>query len=144
MDADRSTGEEALKQAVGSIEKDNYDIVIGSRYVRGAKIKRTFNRRVISFLFNNFVRLYFNSKIKDHECGFKFFKAEILKDLVKEMGINYERKMFWDSEMLIRAQKKKLKILEIPVAWVEGPKSALTFKKELPMIKYALKLRFRL
>src|SRR3989344_5304017 len=114
------------------------------RYSKGAKIKRKLDRRIISFLFNLSVRIYFNSKIRDHECGFKFFKAKILKDLVKEMGINYERKMFWDSEMLVRAQRNKLKILEIPVAWVEGPKSALTFKKELPMIKYALKLRFRL
>ena len=143
MDADRSTGEEALDLAIKAIE-NNYDIVIGRRYVKGAKIKRKLDRRIISFLFNLSVRIYFNSKIRDHECGFKFFKAKILKDLVKEMGINYERKMFWDSEMLVRAQRNKLKILEIPVAWVEGPKSALTFKKELPMIKYALKLRFRL
>ncbi len=143
MDADRSTGEEALKLAVNNIE-NNYDIAIGSRYVKGAKIKRTINRFLISKLFNMFIKLYFNSKIKDHECGFKFFKGGILKELVKEMGINYERKMFWDSEMLVRAQRKKLKILEVPVTWVEGQKTALTFKKELPMIRYALKLRFRL
>jgi len=144
MDADRSTGEEALDSAIKAIEKNNYDIVIGSRYVKGSKIKRKIDRRIISFIFNNFVRLYFSSKIKDHECGFKFFKASLLKELVNEMGVNNERKMFWDSEMLIRAQRKNLKILEVSVVWVEGPKSALSFRKELPMIKYMLKLKYRL
>ena len=143
VDADRSTGEMALNLALNPLSND-YDIVIGSRYIKGSKIKRKLDRRIISFLFNKFVKFYFNSKIKDHECGFKFFKGKILKELVNEMGINFQRKMFWDSEMLVRAQRKKLRILEIPVTWVEGPKSALSFKKELPMIKYALKLKFKL
>ena len=142
IDADRSTGEEALDYAIEKMK--DYDIVIGSRYVKGSKIKRKLDRRIISFLFNKFVRIYFRSKIRDHECGFKLFKAKVLKELVNEMGINHERKMFWDSEMLIRAQRKGFHILEIPVRWIEGPKSALGFKKELPMIKYILKLRFRL
>ena len=144
MDVDRSTGEEALRLAVDSLKENKYDIVIGSRYVAGSKIKRKADRLIISKLFNTFVRIYYNSKIKDHECGFKFFKAEILKDLVNEMGINYKRKMFWDSEMLIRAQKKKLRIREIPINWIEGTKSALSFKKELPMLKYMIELKFRL
>lgn len=143
MDADRSTDEDALDLIIKPLE-ENFDIVIGSRYVKGAIIKRTIKRRTISFFFNLFVKFYFNSKINDHECGFKFFKANVLKALVKDMGINNERKMFWDSEMLVRAQRKNYKILEIPVTWFEGPKSALSFKKELPMLKYMLKLRARL
>ncbi len=143
MDADRSTGLEALQGAVNAISKKKYDIVIGSRYVPGARIKRKPDRLFISKCFNAFVRLYFGSKIRDHECGFKFFRGRVLKELVKEMGINQQRKMFWDSEMLVRAQRKRLKVLEVPVSWVEGPKSALSFKKELPMVAYMVKLRFR-
>src|SRR3989344_900187 len=135
MDADRSTGEDAIKNAVNSIKK-GYDIVIGSRYVKGSKIKRKSDRLFISKIFNAFVRFFYGSKINDHECGFKFFKADVLKVLVKDMGINYQRKMFWDSEMLIRAQRKNFSILEVPVFWVEGPKSSLSFSKELPMIWY--------
>ncbi len=143
LDADRSTNEIALSSAVGAIE-NGYDIVIGSRYVHGAKIKRKIDRLFISKIFNTFVRVYFKSKIKDHECGFKFFRGLVLKKLVGIMGVNNNRKMFWDSEMLIRAQRMNLKILEIPVSWIEGPKSALSFKKELPMIKYIIKLKSRL
>ena len=141
MDADRSTGEDYLDHAVSSIK--DFDIVIGSRYVSGSDIKRKIDRLFISKCFNFFVRTFYGSRINDHECGFKFFKAKVLKELVKDMGINFERKMFWDSELLIRAQRKNFRILEVPVFWVEGAKSALSFKKELPMVLYMLKFRFR-
>lgn len=98
-------------------------------------------RKVISFCFNNCIRLFFGSKIRDHECGFKIFKTSSLKKIVEKTGIdNKDRKMFWDSEMWIYAQDLKLKVLEIPITWTEGKKSALRFKTELSMIKYALKL----
>lgn len=142
-DADRSTGEEAFYKAITALNQ-GYDIVIGSRYVKGSRIRRKAGRRIISLFFNLFMRFYFGSRIKDHECGFKFFRHEVLKDLVHEMGWSLERRMFWDTEMLIRAQKKKYRIKEVPVYWVEGPKSALSFWRERSMIPYIFKLRFRL
>lgn len=117
-----------------------YDVVTGCRYAPSSKIKRTKIRRLISFLFNSSLRLAFGSKIRDHECGFKMFKREKLQELLKYTGVgNKQRKMFWDSEMWMYAQKLNMKILEIPIEWSEGEKTALSFKKELPMLWYAFK-----
>jgi len=145
MDVDLSTDLKHLKELIESVKRD-YDIATGSRHVEGASINRKLSRRIISSSFKYFVKFYFNSKINDHECGFKAFKREIILKLVNEMGYDseFKRKMFWDAEMLIRAQKKGCRIKEIPVQWAAGEKSALRFFRELSMIPYLLSLRFRL
>ncbi len=143
MDADLSTDMSAIPQLFKTI-KQGYDIAIGSRYIKGSRLSRTPYRFIVSKIFNLFLRIYFSSKINDHECGFKLFKANIIKDLIKDMGWNLQRRAFWDSEMLIRAQRKKYKIREIPVIWREGPKSYISIKKEKSMATYILFLKFRL
>jgi len=90
------------------------------------------------------LNIYFFSRVRDHECGFKLFKYEVIRDLIKDMGWNLQRRAFWDSEMLIRAQQKGYRIKEVPVIWVEGPKSYISIKKEKSMIIYILRLKFRL
>jgi len=143
MDADLSTDIATIPQLLNEINKD-YDIVIGSRYVKGSKLKRIPYRYIVSKLFNLFLKFYFGSKIKDHECGFKLFKAKIIKEIIREMGWNLQRRAFWDSEMLIRAQQKNYSIKEVPVIWVEGPKSYISIKKEKSMIPYIFMLKIKL
>lgn len=143
MDADLSTNMNSIPQLIKEIKR-GYDIVIGSRYQKGAKLKRTPYRFIVSKLFNTFLNMYFSSRIRDHECGFKLFRYEIIQDLVQDMGWDLRRRAFWDSEMLIRAQIKNYRIKEIPVSWVEGPKSYISIKKEKSMILYILFLKFRL
>ncbi|TFG13421.1 MAG: glycosyltransferase [Promethearchaeota archaeon] len=143
MDADLSTDMKSLPEVIQQA-KNGYDIVIGSRYQKGATLSRTPYRFIVSRIFNLFLNLYFGSTIKDHECGFKLFKYEVIKDLIDDMGWNLERRAFWDSEMLIRAQSKGYRIKEVPVSWVEGPKSYISIKKEKSMIFYILNLKFRL
>jgi glycosyltransferase involved in cell wall biosynthesis len=143
MDADLSTEMSSLPQLIRYVNL-GFDIVIGSRYQKGAKLNRTPYRFFVSKIFNTFLNIYFGSQIKDHECGFKLFRYEIIKDLVADLGWNLERRAFWDSEMLIRAQQKGYRIKEVPVTWVEGPKSYISIKKEKSMIRYILLLKFRL
>ncbi len=143
MDADLSTNIAALPHLFKAIN-DGYDIAIGSRYVKGSKLSRTPYRFIVSKIFNLFLKIYFGSKVNDHECGFKLFKASVIKELIVDLGWNLKRRAFWDSEMLIRAQRKKYKIKEIPVIWVEGPKSYISVKKERTMVPYILSLKFRL
>lgn len=143
MDADLSTDMSSLPQLIAEVKR-GYDIVIGSRYQKGAKLNRTPYRFIVSKIFNIFLNLYFGSLVKDHECGFKLFKYEIIRDLVKEMDWNLQRRAFWDSEMLIRAQGEGYRIKEVPVIWREGPKSYISIKKEKSMVGYILLLKFRL
>ena len=143
MDADLSTDMSSLPQLITEM-KNGFDIVVGSRYQKGAKLNRIPYRFIISKIFNTFLNLYFGSRVRDHECGFKLFKARVIKDLITDLGWNLDRRAFWDSEMLIRAQKKKYSIKEIPVTWREGPKSYISVRKERSMVPYIIALKFRL
>ena len=64
LDMDLATNLRYLPRLIKQVEKKGYDIATGSRYVKGSKIKRTLTRRVISELYNRFIRIYFGSKGK--------------------------------------------------------------------------------
>lgn len=116
----------------------NYDIVIGSRYVIGSKIKRKPLRFILSILYNTGVRFIFRTNIHDHMCGFKAFKRDVILKLVEEMGYDRSltRGVFWDTELLVRATRHGYKIKEIPIWWRERNKTALYFKREVKAINY--------
>ncbi len=142
MDADLSTDLKHVHELVHSIS-NGQDIVIGSRHIKNAIVHRNLSRRVVSFLFNKFVRLYFKSNIYDHECGFKIFKKKVIFNLLNELKYDFKlkRKMLWDTELLLRAQKNNYLISEIPILWIAGKKSALRFFSETSMISYLLNLK---
>jgi len=140
IDVDLSADLKHLRELIENIGK--YDISIGSRYM-GIRAKRTFFRRSISIIYNFSQKVLFNSKIQDHQCGFKAFKKDVILDLIKDAG--YENKFirgwFWDAEILIRAQKKGYSIKEFPVEWERGEDSSFQFKREIKMILYWFKLK---
>ena len=115
-----------------------YDIATGSRYAKGAKIKRKPFRWFISVFYNALIRLLFNTKIHDHMCGFKAFKKDAILRLVDELGYDKSmcRGIFWDTELLIRARKNGYKVAEIPIWWRERNKSALYFSREMKVLNY--------
>jgi hypothetical protein len=123
-----------------------YDIVTGSRYVAGSKIKRKPFRLIISLIYNRCIRFLFRTHTYDHLCGFKAFKKDVILKLVDEMGYDKSltRGIFWDTEMLIRARRHGYKIKEIPIWWSEREKSALYFKRELKTIGYIFKFMIKL
>ena len=142
IDMDLSTDLSHTKRLFDEIEK-GADISIGSRYVKGSYIKRTLSRRLISYFYNALLQHFFNSRIKDHQCGFKAFRRDVLLDIVKDMGYDakFVRGWFWDAELLLRAQKKSYRIVEFPVKWQHGKSSTFELKRELKMISYILEHR---
>lgn len=118
-----------------------YDIVLGSRYLPGSRIKRKPWRLVVSFLSNWFLRLVLGTGMRDHLCGFKAFKREVVLRLVNEMGYDetLKRGIFWDTELLARAKNHGYKIKEIPVWWKERRESRLYFRREIRALLYILK-----
>lgn len=116
MDADLATDLEALPRFLSLMEREDHDIVIGSRAINGAEVKRGFPRKIISWFLGLILRLIFNSSIKDHPCGFKAINrkaADALLPLVKN------NEWFFDTELLLWAKKKNFKIKELPVKWQE-------------------------
>jgi glycosyltransferase AglD len=146
MDMDLSTDMEFLDSIIQPVLDGKYDIAIGSRYKKGAQVKRELLRLIYSIGYNTTIRLLFGSKVLDHQCGFKAFRREVLLKLVEEMGYDdqFSRGWFWDAELLIRAQKKHLRILETPVRWISAKKSSFHFGRELKVLPYMVKLRRRL
>lgn len=145
MDLDLATDISHLRDLVTKLSKEKYDIAIGSRY-KGIAPKREFSRLLISKAYNFFMRIFFGSKISDHQCGFKAFKKRIFLEIIDKMDYDkkFRRGWFWDAEILIRAQKYKYKIAEIPVKWKFGTKSTFNIKREIKMIPYLVKLRFKI
>lgn len=128
MDADLAADLEALPRALefftpSSIlplskgeEGGGYDLVIASRRVAGAKVRRELYRKLTSAVLNFFVRLMLKTKIKDTPCGFKFIKKEALQKIVPQVR---DRQWVFDTELIILAERAGFKILEIPVKWEE-------------------------
>ena len=141
MDVDLSTNLKHLPDLINAINVEGYDIAIGSRLSRGSKVERSIKRDLASKIYNLLVRILLGSRIQDHQCGFKAFKKDIILDICKNVKDNH---WFWDTEVLILAQKLGYKIKEIPVEWRQrGRSSKVEFKKDVVyMFSQILRLWF--
>lgn len=118
MDVDLSTDLSALPPLVEAIATDKYDLAIGSRLARGAQTTRSSQREVISRAYNLLIKAIHFTHFSDAQCGFKAISrcaAHELLLVVKSNG------WFFDTELLILAEKGGYPIKEIPVRWVEDP-----------------------
>jgi glycosyltransferase involved in cell wall biosynthesis len=142
MDLDLATDLKHLKPLVEALTVEGYDFATGSRMLPESKVERTLRRSISSKSYNFLVRHMLGSKLKDHQCGFKAFKREPTLLLISEVGA---RHWFWDTEILVRAQRKGYKIKEIPVEWKSGGKTKVNlFKDSYNMGKQVVKLWWRL
>lgn len=115
VDVDLATDPVDISKLINEIEK-GADISTGSRLLKGSVTKRNIERRILSKIYNFLVRLFLNSQISDHQCGFKSFKRKTVIPLLNEVNNTH---WFWDTEILVRAQKKGLKVTELPVKWYQ-------------------------
>lgn len=137
MDADLATSLDDLHSLIASSLR--YNVVSGSRYLPSSVADRTIKRLVISRSYNALVRSLYGSRIRDHWCGFKIFDRSALARITAHIGVGISgRQMFWDAQMWVCAQQLGLRVLELPVHWREGEKSALRLHTELPMMRYTL------
>lgn len=120
-DADLSTPIEELEKFLTELDR-GADIVIGSRSLSGSNIirRQPLYRVLMGKSFNKLVRLLTVSGLVDTQCGFKLFRRESSEPIFKVQRI--ERFAF-DAELLFLAQKKGLRISELPVRWVNSPQS---------------------
>ncbi len=80
------------------------------------------------FKSHNLTRVLLKSKIKDHQCGFKAFKRALLFDILDGIKDNH---WFWDTEVLVRAQRKGYRIKEFPVRWRSDKKTKVDLKRDV-------------
>ncbi|GAA1027871.1 MULTISPECIES: bifunctional glycosyltransferase family 2/GtrA family protein [Amycolatopsis] len=120
MDIDLSTDLAALLPLVAPLLSGHSDLAIGSRLSRSSRVVRGPKREVISRCYNLILRGTLSAKFSDAQCGFKAIRREVaerLLPLVQDTG------WFFDTEMLVLAERAGLRIHEVPVDWVDDPDS---------------------
>jgi glycosyltransferase involved in cell wall biosynthesis len=120
MDVDLSTDLAALLPLVAPLISGHSDLAIGSRLRRGSRVVRGPKREFISRSYNLILRATLGAKFSDAQCGFKAIRADVahqLLPLVQDTG------WFFDTELLVLAEKSGLRTHEVAVDWVDDPDS---------------------
>ncbi|MFD9124481.1 glycosyltransferase [Kitasatospora sp. NPDC059571] len=120
MDVDLSTGLEAFLPLVAPLLSGHSDLAIGSRLHRGSAVVRGPKREFISRTYNFLLRATMAAKFSDAQCGFKAGRASVVRQLLDEVEDNA---WFFDTELLLLAERSGLRIHEVPVDWVDDPDS---------------------
>jgi glycosyltransferase involved in cell wall biosynthesis len=120
MDVDLSTSLEALLPLVAPLLSGHRDVAIGSRLARGARVVRGPKRELISRTYNLILRLTLHGRFSDAQCGFKALRRDAAERLLPLVEDN---QWFFDTELLVVAERLGLRIGEVPVDWVDDPDS---------------------
>jgi hypothetical protein len=123
-DVDLATDMKYLPGLIQSI-REGYDIGTGSRLLPESQVTRSGRREIPSRVYNWLVRVVLGSTLHDHQCGFKSFCREKVIPLLSSVQATH---WFWDTEILVRAQKKGLRVHEFPVEWREGKGTTVRIK----------------
>ena len=141
MDVDLSTDLAHLPELVAAVAEDGYHLAIGSRLlpdslVVGRTLKREITSRGYSLLF----RSMFFTPFRDAQCGFKAVSRRVAHDLAP---LVLDNGWFFDSELLILAQKCGFRIREIPVRWTDDPDTRVRIiRTAWEDVKGLLRLKF--
>ena len=141
MDIDLSTDLNHFSELISAILYDNYDLAIGSRLIKHSDVQgRSLFREICSRGYSFLFRVMFNTKFHDAQCGFKAFSISSINDI---LGLVKDNEWFFDTELLIIAEKNKYKIKEIPVKWVDDSDSRVNVLKTIYQdLKGLFRLRF--
>jgi putative flippase GtrA len=120
MDVDLSTSLSALVPLLAPLLSDHRDVAIGSRLARGAHVVRGPKRELISRAYNLLLRFSLHGRFSDAQCGFKALRRKAALQL---LPLVEDEEWFFDTELLVTAERLGLRIAEVPVDWVDDPDS---------------------
>lgn len=142
IDVDLATDMVHLEELIAAIRRDGYDFATGSRMMPSSDVKRPVKRGIASKGFNFLTRTLLGSNLYDHQCGFKAFKRSSLFELIDSIE---DEHWFWDTELLVRAQRAGYKVKEFPVRWRHGGATKVDlFKDVIGMGSQIVRLRWQL
>lgn len=141
-DVDLSTELSFLCPLVSAIVDDGYDIATGSRLKKESQTVRSLKREIISRLYNAFVKAVLSTSFTDAQCGFKAASRTVVERVVPQVK---DQSWFFDTELLVLADKQGYRIKDIAVVWREDDDSRVRI---LPTawedIKGVFRLRWQL
>jgi len=120
MDVDLSTDLRALAPLLAPLLSGHSDVAIGTRLARGARVVRGPRRELISRSYNLLLRGLLRARFSDAQCGFKALRREAAAALLPQVR---DDGWFFDTELLVLAQRHGLRIHEVPVDWIDDPDS---------------------
>ncbi|RDI18328.1 dolichyl-phosphate beta-glucosyltransferase [Lentzea flaviverrucosa] len=122
MDVDLSTDLRALAPLVAPLLSGHSDLAIGSRLAHGARVVRGVKREVISRCYNVLLRASLRTHVTDAQCGFKAIHSRAARRLLPHVE---DTGWFFDTELLVLAERAGLRVHEVPVDWVDDPDSSV-------------------
>ena len=120
MDVDLSTDLRGLLPLVAPLLSGHSDLAIGTRLAHGARVVRGPKREFISRSYNHVLHAALRARFSDAQCGFKAVRRDVLDPLLADVR---DDGWFFDTELLVLAQRRGLRIHEVPVDWVDDPDS---------------------
>ena len=141
-DVDLSTELAALPKLVAAIRFEGYDLGTGSRLLSKSETTRSSKREFISRSYNVFVKLVLWTTFSDAQCGFKVVSRRVVSEIVPE--VLYQA-WFFDTELLVLAEKRGYRIKDLAVRWIEDDDSRVKIiQTAWEDIKGVFRLRWKL
>ncbi len=118
MDVDLSTELSAFPALVRAVVEEGYDVAIGTRLAKGAQVRRSWRRTFLSRGYMVLLKVALHVRFSDAQCGFKALRREVAQTL---LPLTLDRGWFFDTELLVLAERAGYRIAQIPVRWEEDP-----------------------
>jgi putative flippase GtrA len=128
LDVDLSTGLDALLPLVAPLVSGHSDIAIGTRLAPGARVVRGPVREIISRCYNSLLHLTLRGRFSDAQCGFKALRRDVATRL---LPLVQDEEWFFDTELLVVAERVGFRIHEVPVDWVDDPDSRVDIARTI-------------
>lgn len=122
MDVDLSTDLAALLPLVAPLVSGHSDLAIGSRLARASRVRRGARRELVSRGYNLILRQTLRARFSDAQCGFKAIRRDAAREL---LPLVEDDAWFFDTELLVVAERAGLRIHEVPVDWTDDPDSSV-------------------
>ncbi len=139
MDVDLSSDLETFPALVEPLASGHKDIATGSRLLRPELTSRRLKREFISRSYNFLIKAMFRTTFSDAQCGFKAITrsaAQVLLPQIEDTG------WFFDTELLILAEKQGYRIFDLPIQWIERRESHVRiFRTAVDDIKGLIRIR---
>jgi Glycosyl transferase family 2 len=117
LDLDRSTDLKALLPLVAPLLAGQADVAVGTRLAPGAQLVRGSKGAAASRVRNLLLRATLRIGFSDAQCGFKALRADAARAL---LPLVEDRDWFFDTELLVLAERCGLRIHEVPVNWTDS------------------------
>jgi putative flippase GtrA len=123
MYVDLSTDLNALLPLLAPLFSGHSDLAIGTRLARGARVIRGPRREAISRGYNLLLHATLGTGFSDAQCGFKAIRADAARAL---LPLTRDTGWFFDTELLVLAERAGLRIHEVPVDWIDDADSRVS------------------